>query len=157
MGGIQKSVAGYFLASVPDPKDVGIMFLRIVGELLPDCTVPHPRRSLYSHRCGNLKSSNKHCIIVMIRSRDSSVGIATGYGLATKGSKFQSRWGQEFSLHHVVKTPLGPTQPPIQWVSGALSLGVKRPGREPDHPPPTSAEVKKTWVYTSIPPCAFMV
>jgi len=24
---------------------------------------------------------------------------------------------------------LGPTQPPIQWVLGALSLGVKRPGR----------------------------
>jgi hypothetical protein len=24
----------------------------------------------------------------------------------------------------------GPTQPPIQWVPGALSLGVKRPGRE---------------------------
>jgi hypothetical protein len=28
---------------------------------------------------------------------------------------------------------LGPTQPPIQWVSGALSLGVKRPEREADH------------------------
>jgi len=28
---------------------------------------------------------------------------------------------------------LGPTQPPIQWVSGVLSLGVKRPEREADH------------------------
>jgi hypothetical protein len=28
---------------------------------------------------------------------------------------------------------LGPTQPPIQWVKGALSLEVKRPGREADH------------------------
>jgi hypothetical protein len=26
------------------------------------------------------------------------------------------------------RTALGPTQPPIQWVPGALSLGVKRPG-----------------------------
>jgi len=25
---------------------------------------------------------------------------------------------------------LGPTQPPIQWVPAALSLGLKRPGRE---------------------------
>jgi hypothetical protein len=33
-------------------------------------------------------------------------------------------------------TALGPTQPPIQWVPGALSLGVKRPGREADHSPP---------------------
>jgi hypothetical protein len=24
-------------------------------------------------------------------------------------------------------------QPPIQWVPGAISLGVKRPGRETDH------------------------
>jgi hypothetical protein len=33
---------------------------------------------------------------------------------------------------------LGSTQPPVQWVPG-----VKRPGREADHSPPTSAEVKK--------------
>jgi hypothetical protein len=39
----------------------------------------------------------------------------------------------------------GATQPPIQWVPGALSLGVKRPGREADHSPPSSAEVKE-WV-----------
>jgi hypothetical protein len=28
---------------------------------------------------------------------------------------------------------LGPTQPPIQWVPGAPSPGVERPGREADH------------------------
>jgi hypothetical protein len=32
---------------------------------------------------------------------------------------------------------------PIQWVPGALSLGVKRPGREADHSAPSSAEVKE--------------
>jgi len=31
----------------------------------------------------------------------------------------------------------------VQGVSGALSLGVKRPGREADHSPPSSAEVKE--------------
>jgi hypothetical protein len=41
-------------------------------------------------------------------------------------------------------------------VLGALSPGVKRPGREADHSPSTSAEVKKTWIYTSTPPYAFM-
>jgi hypothetical protein len=39
---------------------------------------------------------------------------------------------------------LEPTQPPIQWVPGAVSPGVKRPGREGDHSASTSAEVKKT-------------
>jgi hypothetical protein len=40
---------------------------------------------------------------------------------------------------------LGPTQPPTEWVPGALSLGIKRPGREDDHSSPSSAEVKE-WV-----------
>jgi hypothetical protein len=33
--------------------------------------------------------------------------------------------------------------PPVQWIPGALSLGVKRQGRESDHSPPSSAEVKE--------------
>jgi hypothetical protein len=48
------------------------------------------------------------------------------------------------------------TQPPIQWVPGALSPGVKRLGREVDHSSPTRAEVKKMSIYTSTPPYAFM-
>jgi hypothetical protein len=47
------------------------------------------------------------------------------------------------SKQQKTRTALGATQPPIQWVSGALSLGVKRPGREADHSPPSSAEVKE--------------
>jgi hypothetical protein len=54
------------------------------------------------------------------------------------------------------RTVLGPTQPPIQWVPGALSPGVKRPGREADHSPPSSAEVKNAWSYTSNPQHVFM-
>jgi hypothetical protein len=34
--------------------------------------------------------------------------------------------------------------------------GVKRPGREADHSPPSSAEVKNAWSYTSIPQYVFM-
>jgi hypothetical protein len=34
----------------------------------------------------------------------SSVGIATGYWLDDEGSEFERRWGQEFSLPHVVQT-----------------------------------------------------
>jgi hypothetical protein len=48
------------------------------------------------------------------------------------------------------------TQPPIQWVPGALSLGVKRSGREADHSPPSSAKVKNAWSYTSTPQYIFM-
>jgi hypothetical protein len=48
-----------------------------------------------------------------------------------------------FLLTTASRTALGPAQPPIQWVPGALSLGVKRPGREADHSPPSTAGVKK--------------
>jgi hypothetical protein len=41
------------------------------------------------------------------------------------------------------RTALGLTQIPIQWLPEALSLGVKRPGREADHSPPSGAEVKE--------------
>jgi hypothetical protein len=41
------------------------------------------------------------------------------------------------------------TQPPIHWVPGAFTLGIKRPVREGDHSPQSSAEVKDAW---SIPP-----
>jgi hypothetical protein len=37
---------------------------------------------------------------------------------------------------------LGPTQPSVEWVPGALSPGVKQQGREADHPPPSGARVK---------------
>jgi hypothetical protein len=48
----------------------------------------------------------------------------------------------KFLLTTMSRTVLGPTQPPNQWVPGAFSMGVKRPGREADHSPPSSAEVK---------------
>jgi hypothetical protein len=50
-----------------------------------------------------------------------------------------------------------PTQHPIKRVPGALSQGLKWQGREADHSPPTSAEVKKTRTYTSTSPHVFMV
>jgi hypothetical protein len=52
---------------------------------------------------------------------------------------------QKFFKHYRSRMALVPTQPPIQFVPGALSLGLKWPGREADHSPPSSAEVKE-WV-----------
>jgi hypothetical protein len=53
------------------------------------------------------------------------------------------------------KPALGSTQPSIPWVRG-LSPRVKQQGREADHSPRTSAEVKKMWIYTSTPPHVLM-
>jgi hypothetical protein len=82
-------------------------------------------------------------------------GIGLGYGLDDRG--FESRHGLGIFLFTTSSTPgLGPTQPPIQWVPRALSLGVKWPGREVDHSPSSSAVVNNAWRYTSTPPYTFM-
>jgi len=39
--------------------------------------------------------------------------------------------------------------------TGALSLGVRKPRREADHSPPSSAEVTNAWSYNSTPQYAF--
>jgi hypothetical protein len=71
---------------------------------------------------------------------------------------FESRQGLEVFLFTTAsRMALGPTQPPIQWVPEAVSLEVKRPGRETDHSPTSRAEIKNAWSYTSIPQYAFVV
>jgi hypothetical protein len=72
-------------------------------------------------------------------SQECSAGLRVGWsGVRVWGG------GLEFFLFTTAtRTALGPTQPPIQWVPEAHSLGVKRPGREADHSPPSSAENKE--------------
>ena len=53
-----------------------------------------------------------------LSGHDSSVGIATRYGL--DGPGIESRWGRDFP--HLSRPALEPTQPPVQWVPG-LSWG----------------------------------
>jgi len=82
------------------------------------------------------------------------VVIALGYGLDDWGFKC---W-QELGIFHFItksRLALGPTQPPVQWVPEALSLGVKQLGYEADHSPPSSSEVKNVWSYIATPPVCF--
>jgi hypothetical protein len=52
----------------------------------------------------------------------------------------ESTWRILFTTAFVLV--LGLTQSPIQWVQRALIPGVKRPGSEADHSPPSSVEVE---------------
>ena len=61
--------------------------------------------------------------------RDSVVGIATRYGL--DGPDIESWWGARFSA----LDQTGPGAHPDSYTMGTGSLpGVKRPGRDDDHP-----------------------
>jgi hypothetical protein len=90
------------------------------------------------------------------RSRDSSVGIALDYGLDDRGSRVRfPAGGGNFFLHHRVQNDSGAHPASYQWVSGAISWGgglIYLPVREVDHSPPSSAEVKNAWRYTSTSP-----
>jgi hypothetical protein len=74
--------------------------------------------------------------LILCRSRDSSVGIVTGYMAGVR-------------IAAGPRPILGPTQPPIRWVPGALSTEAKRPESKTNHWPPSSAEVK---IGGGIPP-----
>jgi hypothetical protein len=84
----------------------------------------------------------KKCRLVLryrlFSEADSSVGIATGYGL--DGPGIESRWERDFP--HLSRPTLGPTHPPVQWVLG-LSWGTEWSGRDADLSPPSSAVVIK--------------
>jgi hypothetical protein len=87
-----------------------------------------------------------------IGSRDSAVIIAPGYGVYDRGvgvPVLVESWTLFSSL-----------RPDLFWDPPSLLSngypGVKRPGRESDHSSLSSAEVKKTWIYTSTPTYAFV-
>jgi hypothetical protein len=65
---------------------------------------------------------------------------------------FYSRQGYQICLHSTASRPaLRPTKPPLQWIPGALSPGVKRPGLEADHSSISSAEVNNCGAVFPLP------
>jgi hypothetical protein len=79
--------------------------------------------------------------------RDSSVGIATRYGL--DGTGIEPLCGRNFP--HPFRPALGPTQSPLQWVPG-LFPGGESAGRGVDHPYHLAPMLKKEYSYTSTSP-----
>jgi hypothetical protein len=83
-------------------------------------------------------SSNKDRVYVSIKSRYSDwlwAGRPKGRSLSP---------GMIKNFHFSTPSRLAPAQ----CVPRALTPGIKRPGREADHSLPTTAEVKKMWIYT---------
>jgi len=72
------------------------------------------------------------------QSRGSSVSVVTKLSYELDDRRSISDRGWDIFLLVIAPRPaLEPTQSPIQWIAG-----VKRPEREADHSPPSSAEVK---------------
>jgi hypothetical protein len=122
----------------------------IRSTLTPVCVVSVP---LLPSRCTAHFITSDFCLhkyslvsTLTIVGRDSSVGIATGYGL--DGPGIESWWRRDIS--HTSRPTVGPIQSSVQWVPG-LS-GVKRLGRGLDHPPHPTPRLKKGYSYISTSP-----
>jgi len=81
------------------------------------------------------------------------IGIETAVRVWTvRGSN--PRTARDFSLLRNVQT--GSEAHPASYSMRDSFLGVKRPGPEVNYSPPSSAEAKTEWIYTSSPLYAFM-
>jgi hypothetical protein len=89
-------------------------------------------------------------ILQIICGPGSLVGIAIDYWMDGPGIEF--RWGLDFS--HTSRPAPGPHPASCTMGTGSF-LGVKRPERGDDHPPPSSAEVENEYSCTSTPPLGY--
>ena len=92
-------------------------------------------------------SMNEFEINWVTRGPDSSVGIATRYGL--DGPGIESRWGRNFP--HPSRPARTSTQPPTQWVPGLLREQSGRDVALTTHAHLASM-LKKEYSYRSSPP-----
>jgi hypothetical protein len=89
---------------------------------------------------------------MIIKSRNSSFGITTGYRLDSHG--LNPDRGKIFLFSVMSRLTLEPTQPPVQWAVRAFSLVVKQKSHEADHQCPSGAKVKNGG---AIPPLPHMI
>jgi hypothetical protein len=92
---------------------------------------------------------NLNYICNCFRSRSSSVNIVTT--LRAGRQLFDSRQGVEFCFHNRVQIGSGAKPASHRTGAGDTFPRTKRPERESDHSPPSSAEVRNAWSYSSTP------
>jgi hypothetical protein len=104
-------------------KLISGLFKQIAGQQFSSVTCYHLTKAVHAVLFPN-SLRIKYSYMYGYKIRDSSVGIALGYGLDDRGSGVRYPAGAgNFSLHHCVKNGSGVHPASIQLVPGALSLG----------------------------------
>jgi hypothetical protein len=87
-----------------------------------------------------------------------NIGIATGDGLDGREVGFRAPVGVRFffSFLHVVQTGSGAHPASYRKDTERFFPGIKGPGRQTGHSPPTRYKVENTWIYTSTPSYVFV-
>jgi hypothetical protein len=155
-----KSNPHHPILSIQDPSQyyspTYVLVFLVVSFLLvlPPVTYTRSLHSCYipvvNFRMRSLTSTNCKT------SRDSAVGIATGYGLDEWRVGIRVPVGSRmFIFPYLSDRFWGSLRLLSNWHQGIL-LGVKRPGIDANDLPPISDDVKKTWIYISTLPYAFL-
>ena len=109
-------------------------------------------RHYFTASLKNLQSSSAENPIrsqlCFLRSRNTVVGILSALGAGRSGIRFLTR-KRDFSILRKGTDLLWPTQPAIDWVTGAFSPGAEWPGNMADYSYTHNDEVKNEW--SSIP------
>jgi hypothetical protein len=97
----------------------------------------------------------RHCLILsivadvseeyaasIIRADTPAMLYQTIVSASYKQPEFDSTRFMNVPFSTASKRALELTQPSMLWITAALSPRIKRLGREADHPPPTSADVR---------------
>jgi len=100
----------------------------------------------FSLQCACIISTFFYLMLWTGVGRDTSVGIATRYGL--DGPEIESRWRRDFP--HLSRTALGPNQPRVQWVLGLSRVWNRRSVELTTHPH-LAPRLKKEKIYISTP------
>jgi hypothetical protein len=138
----------------------------VLGENLPDATLSTtnptwPDPGWNPGRRGGKPATNRfsygaayvhlYTVMCVYESQDIAIGIATGYGLEDREFRVRVPIWSGIFFSTSSRPVLGFTQPPIQWVAGALSSGINRPEREAVHSSSPSAKVKKCGFIHPLP------
>jgi len=126
------------------------------GVLLCSSVIVVTRLWVWWTRNWGLDPSRGKGFFSYLQIHTSSMAHTATYSVDTKGFLFPgSKWlGYEADLFRISRSVLWPSQPPVWNVLEFISPGIKRPGHEAYHSPPSSVKVKKKWSCTSPLPYA---
>jgi hypothetical protein len=119
---------------------------------------PCPDSNSDSPAVHHVASSYADCAVpapLYIYTQLHGVDTAQSYRDGTRAGRLrlEIQQGKAYLSSTASRPPLGPTQPPIQWVPGPLSLGVNGLGREAVHSPLCSTEVEMVELYLHSSTC----
>jgi hypothetical protein len=136
-----------FTTSYPSIRLHGVTTQK-TGQILFIVAIAKPSNPTRQHNHISSHSTHSSAILILY----SEPFLPYGDGLRGGRPGFDSRHGMILISSTASRPAMGPTKPPIQWLLGPISPGTKRPRREADHSPSSTAAVDNDAAIPAPPP-----